>query len=589
VFLPLETIEATAFAKTSSLRTRVRLGTVLLLHCGGFGMANRSRTIRFGAFEADLESQELRKHGIRLKVQAQPFRVLAILLERPGEVVSREELQRRLWLTDTFTDFDHGLNKAVNKLREALGDSREMPRYIETLAKRGYRFVAPVLLPEADPQEAGEAPAMPAPSLLAGGSSSKAWWVPVVAVIAVLLIAASIEALRQKHSHAARPHLAEAAPAANLTQPRGAHATVALLDGTVLVAGGLGEGYLRTSEVYVPALARFVPAGSMQEPRDAPGVLLRDGSVLIAGGYGGGTRDLDSAEIFDPRAATFSPVGRMSLPRTRHSAILLADGRVFVSGGSHLPEHPPDPHAKFLSESLRLTELFDPRTRQFTSGPDLLVERAAHTSTQLAHSGDILLAGGLRQHGPEWSYLTSAELYRPAENRILATGSMSVPRSYHTATLLRDGRVLVVGGYSTEKPGPPETATAELYDPDTKSFSVTGSLHRARFAHTATLLPDGRVVIVGGYQGRCCRTPEQLSVPLASIEIYDPATRQFTEAGQLLNARAEHSAVLMSDGSVLIIGGTIGKIALATAEVVRVAGENAQAMAAPVITSVDRQ
>ncbi|MGC2620675.1 MAG: winged helix-turn-helix domain-containing protein, partial [Acidobacteriaceae bacterium] len=99
---------------------------------------------RFGLFEADAESGELRKSGIRIRVQAQPFRVLICLLERPGEVVTREEIQQRLWGNDTIVDFDHSLGTAINKLREALGDSAENPRFIETLAKRGYRFLAPV-------------------------------------------------------------------------------------------------------------------------------------------------------------------------------------------------------------------------------------------------------------------------------------------------------------------------------------------------------------------------------------------------------------------------------------------------------------
>ena len=98
--------------------------------------------IRFGTFEVDLPAGELRKSGVKLKLTGQPFQVLAILLERPGEVVTREELQKRLW-PDTFVDVDHNLNTAINKIREVLGDSAESPRFVETLPRRGYRFVAP--------------------------------------------------------------------------------------------------------------------------------------------------------------------------------------------------------------------------------------------------------------------------------------------------------------------------------------------------------------------------------------------------------------------------------------------------------------
>lgn len=104
----------------------------------------KTRVLRFGLFEADLRSGEVRKNGLKLKLQDQPFQILAMLLEAPGEVVTREQMRLRMWPADTFVDFDHGLNKAINKLREALGDSAARPRYIETLARRGYRLIAPV-------------------------------------------------------------------------------------------------------------------------------------------------------------------------------------------------------------------------------------------------------------------------------------------------------------------------------------------------------------------------------------------------------------------------------------------------------------
>src|SRR6476620_3232537 len=110
-------------------------------------MASEERAdgrLSFGVFEVDLRAGELRKRGLRVRLQPQPFQVLAMLLERRGDVVSREELQQALWPANTFVDFDHGLNKAINKIREALGDSAEAPRFIETVAKRGYRFIAHV-------------------------------------------------------------------------------------------------------------------------------------------------------------------------------------------------------------------------------------------------------------------------------------------------------------------------------------------------------------------------------------------------------------------------------------------------------------
>src|SRR6201981_2312984 len=103
-----------------------------------------ARLLRFDSFELDVRAGELRKHGVRLRLQGQPLQVLAALLNRAGDVVTREELRDQIWAADTFVDFDHSLHNAIARLREVLGDSAEMPRYIETLPRRGYRFIAPV-------------------------------------------------------------------------------------------------------------------------------------------------------------------------------------------------------------------------------------------------------------------------------------------------------------------------------------------------------------------------------------------------------------------------------------------------------------
>jgi cholera toxin transcriptional activator len=107
-------------------------------------MQKNGSIARFGVFELDGSTGELRKNGLKLRLQGQPLQVLALLLERAGEVVTRDELRQSLWASDTFVDFDHGLNTAINRVREVLGDSASSPRYIETLARRGYRFIAPV-------------------------------------------------------------------------------------------------------------------------------------------------------------------------------------------------------------------------------------------------------------------------------------------------------------------------------------------------------------------------------------------------------------------------------------------------------------
>src|SRR5579864_6423497 len=100
--------------------------------------------IRFGLFEVDINAREVRKRGVKVKLQQQPFEVLMLLLQSPGEIVTRDMLQQKLWSADTFVDFDRGLNKAINRIRETLGDLASTPRFIETLPRRGYRFIAPI-------------------------------------------------------------------------------------------------------------------------------------------------------------------------------------------------------------------------------------------------------------------------------------------------------------------------------------------------------------------------------------------------------------------------------------------------------------
>jgi DNA-binding winged helix-turn-helix (wHTH) protein/Tol biopolymer transport system component len=156
-----------------------------------------ARFIRFDGFEADLQSGELRKGNAKLKLGEQPFSVLAILLTRPGEVVTREELQKQLWPADTFVDFERGLNKAINRLRDALGDSASSPRYIETLPKRGYRFIAP-LDPSPPPKRVSEEPAdsvppqtAPAGVQVKDSSAQRRLFIAGAALAAVVLAAAT--------------------------------------------------------------------------------------------------------------------------------------------------------------------------------------------------------------------------------------------------------------------------------------------------------------------------------------------------------------------------------------------------------------
>jgi DNA-binding winged helix-turn-helix (wHTH) protein len=163
------------------------------------------RSIRFGVFEVDLQTGELRKHGIRIKLRDQPFQILSLLLQHPSQVVTREELQRKLWPTDTFVDFGHGLNRAVNQLRDALGDSADNPRFIETFPKRGYRFIAPVEgandaeVPAATAPPAAPRPE-PGPARTAGSNLRARIWLP--AAVALMLIALAAAWFYSRTAHA---------------------------------------------------------------------------------------------------------------------------------------------------------------------------------------------------------------------------------------------------------------------------------------------------------------------------------------------------------------------------------------------------
>ncbi len=161
-----------------------------------------SGRVRFDPFELDLSSGELSRRRRRIRLQPHPFQVLALLLEQPGKVVTREELHRKLWPTDTFVDFEAGLNTAIKKLREALADSPESPRFVETLPRRGYRFIAPVhRAPEGPLQDSGTRSSVSRASPVRMGSRSQALWIAalvVVALLGVLLIGLKVGGRRQQ-------------------------------------------------------------------------------------------------------------------------------------------------------------------------------------------------------------------------------------------------------------------------------------------------------------------------------------------------------------------------------------------------------
>src|SRR4029077_19164187 len=178
-----------------------------------------ARRLRFDDFELDVRAGQLRKRGVRLRLQGQPLQILATLLNRPGDVVTREELRSEIWSANTFVDFDHGLHNAIARIREALADSAETPRYIETLPRRGYRFIAPV------EREEAQAPPSSARSVRPGKVSVAPRLVQprtllVTAILALLVIGFAVELARTgAHPTSTAPRLSSIAvlPLENLS------------------------------------------------------------------------------------------------------------------------------------------------------------------------------------------------------------------------------------------------------------------------------------------------------------------------------------------------------------------------------------
>lgn len=232
------------------------------------------------------------------------------------------------------------------------------------------------------------------------------------------------------------------------------------------------------------------------------------------------------------RNSGFTDAGNMTMVRFDHSATLLPSGDVLLVGGGTFT------NAGYAETTS--AELFDHLAASFKPTGEMKTARRWHTATLLA-DGKVLVAGGGVDGGWDYFPMDSAEVYDPASGQFTPAGKMQVARLWHTATLLPNGKVLIAGGYKPDQ----VFSSAELYDPVTRSFSPTGSMREERAQHTATLLRDGRVLVMGG----CWRCSDRRT----SAEIYDPTTGQFIEAGSFW--RIEHTATLLDDGRVFTAGG----------------------------------
>jgi len=339
------------------------------------------------------------------------------------------------------------------------------------------------------------------------------------------------------------------APSSNPSAPP-SHASVAPHPGFVLLSGGQGNGKfaLASAELFDPAKSAFAVASSMKDARaDHTATALPSGKILVAGGEGSSGRALSSAELYDPINGTFSALAsKMDTARAGHTATLIsgcncpADGKVLIAGGAT------------LGATIRSAELYDPATGKFTPTGAMKATRARHSATLIGSgplAGNVLIAGGTSDESG--GDVATAELYDPAAGQFTLTGRMSTPRENHSATWLSPsvvsgalaGNVLIAGGGVVSA----ANDSAEVFNPQTATFSPVGSMTTARTMQAAVLLGSGKVLIAGGQS-----SDTQF---LQSAELFDPAHATFAATGAMQNLHVGAIATVLENGNALIAGG----------------------------------
>ena len=323
-----------------------------------------------------------------------------------------------------------------------------------------------------------------------------------------------------------------------LATPRYFHSATLLSSGKVLVTGGEGSNYvtLSSAEEYLPDTGLWITTSAMNTQREAhTATLLADGKVIVAGGYCIDDGTLSSAELFSAATSTWTNTGTMNIGRWNHTATLLRNGKILVAGGLT------DYGAFILGGSTPSSELYDPIARTWTPTGSMCAPRCSHTAVLLP-DGKVLVAGG-RTNFIYNTFVSSAELYDPLSGTWTMTGALNFARDGHTATLLPNGCVLVAGGYGSAF----ELSSAEMYDPKSGTWTTTGSMATARLNPTATLLPNGNLLVAGGYNS--------IIGAISSAELYNPTTKQWIATRVMNSARYLHTTTLLLSGKVMVSGG----------------------------------
>ncbi len=332
-------------------------------------------------------------------------------------------------------------------------------------------------------------------------------------------------------------------PTGSIVTSRSLHTATLLTNGKVLVVGGISVinpccTTTDSAQLYDPGTGQWSASGSLATPRaNHIAVRLASGKVLIASGNGSPFSSiLASAEIYDPATGTFAAAGNLGIARQSPRATLLSDGRVLVTGGLVVVNGA----AVFTNTA----EVYDPTTNVWSPTTPMNAGRVLHSVTLLTN-GKVLAAGGSEAAFNPLLQRT-AEIYDPATNGWTLTGDLTTPRITHSTALLPGGKVLVTGGGTT---GNSIIGGAELYDPATGQWTATGSMKSARVLHTLTLLSSGKVLAANGSSNEGLQK---------STELYDPATGGWELTAEVNASRQNHTATLLRNGKVLAVGGSGG-------------------------------